>query len=31
MLEEAVIKEMYGEDPSGGFYRKLHYKGGAPV
>src|SRR5262249_12847226 len=26
-----LIKEMYGEDPSGGFYRKLHYKGGAPV
>ena len=27
-----LIKEMHGEDPSGGFYRKLRYpSGGAPV
>jgi hypothetical protein len=27
-----LIKEMHGEDPSGGFYRKLRYPpGGAPV
>src|SRR5262249_32252848 len=26
-----LIKQMHGEDPSDGFYRKLHYKGGAPV
>jgi hypothetical protein len=26
-----LIKEMYGEDPSGGFYRKLRYPRGAPV
>jgi len=26
-----LIKEMHGEDPGAGFYRKLHYKGGAPV
>ena len=26
-----LIKEMHGEDPGAGFWRKLHYKGGAPV
>src|SRR5262249_8241946 len=26
-----LIRQMHGEDPSAGFYRKLHYKGGAPV
>jgi hypothetical protein len=26
-----LIREMHGEDPGAGFYRKLHYKGGAPV
>jgi len=27
-----LIKEMHGEDPGAGFYRKLHYpSGGAPV
>src|SRR5262249_34877051 len=26
-----LIKEMHGEDPGAGFWRKLHYKGGAPA
>jgi len=26
-----LIKEMHGEDPGAGFWRKLHYRGGAPV
>jgi hypothetical protein len=26
-----LIKEMHGEEPGAGFYRKLPYKGGAPV
>ena len=26
-----LIKGMHGEDPSAGFWRKLHYKGGAPA